>query len=260
MRKVAASLLFGVALLFARASAAQAPADDSSKIKKEGAAEGSVTAPLCVGTAFNATLTDPIDTGKAKTGDVVTSAVAEDVSYERTVVFPKGTKIVGHIIRATSGRGRAGSALFLQFEKAVLEDGEEITVNAGIQALAVTPATPQLPDSRAIPEKQAASEIAVQEGALQTAPVQVVSTIYDAPAKQWRDPLSPLPQGEVNAEGLFTPDSRGAFGRPDIRIYTPTSEGSQGTVLLSVKKHLRLDGGTHLLLVVQPPAMSAPGQ
>lgn len=259
MRKVAASLLLGLALLFASASAAQTPADVGPKIKKDGAAESAVTAPLCVGTAFNATLTDPIDTGKAKTGDVVTAAVAEDVSYERTVVLPRGTKIVGHIIRATSGRGRAGSALFLQFEKAVLEDGEEIMVNAGIQALAVTPA-PQLPDSRAIPEKKAASEIAVQEGALQTAPVQVVSTIYDAPPKQWHDPLSPLPQGEVNAEGLFTPDSRGAFGRPDIRIYTPTSEGSQGTVLLSVKKHLRLDGGTHMLLVVQPPAMSAPGQ
>jgi hypothetical protein len=176
-------------------------------------------------------------------------------------VFPKGTKIVGHIIRATSGgRGRAGSALFLQFEKAMLQDGEEVMVTAGIQALGVTPATPQLPESGAALEKQAPSEIPTQEGAGETAPVQVVSTIYDAAPRQWRDPLSPLPQGEINSDGLFTPDSKGAFGRPDVKIYTPTSEGSQGTVLLSAKKHLHLDGGTRLLLVVQPPATSATGQ
>jgi len=52
---------------------------------------------------------------------------------------------------------------------------------------------------------------------------------------------------------MFTPDSKGAFGRPDLKVYTPTSEGSHGTVLLSAKKHMRLEGGTRLLLVVQPP-------
>ena len=50
-----------------------------------------------------------------------------------------------------------------------------------------------------------------------------------------------------------SPESKGAFGRPDLKIYTPTSEGSHGTVLLSAQKNLRLDSGTHLLLVVQPP-------
>jgi hypothetical protein len=38
-----------------------------------------------------------------------------------------------------------------------------------------------------------------------------------------------------------------------MKVYTPTSEGSHGTVLLSAKKHMHLDGGTRLLLVVQPP-------
>ena len=53
---------------------------------------------------------------------------------------------------------------------------------------------------------------------------------------------------------MFTPESKGAFGRPDVKVYTPTSEGSHGTVLLSSKKYMHLDGGTRLLLVVQPPA------
>jgi hypothetical protein len=38
-----------------------------------------------------------------------------------------------------------------------------------------------------------------------------------------------------------------------LKVYTPTSEGSHGTVLLSSKKNMHLDAGTHLLLVVQPP-------
>jgi len=46
--------------------------------------------------------------------------------------------------------------------------------------------------------------------------------------------------------------SKGAFGRPDVKVYTPTSEGSHGTVLLRRKRHA--SGERHaLLLVVQPP-------
>jgi hypothetical protein len=52
---------------------------------------------------------------------------------------------------------------------------------------------------------------------------------------------------------MFTPESKGAFGRPDVKVYTPTSEGSHGTVLLSAKKNMHLESGTRLLLVVQPP-------
>ena len=68
---------------------------------------------------------------------------AEDVSYQRSMIFPKGTKIVGHIVKVTaSGKGRSGSAIFVQFDKIVMKDGQEVILNAGIQALAVaSPAT-----------------------------------------------------------------------------------------------------------------------
>jgi hypothetical protein len=38
-----------------------------------------------------------------------------------------------------------------------------------------------------------------------------------------------------------------------VKVYTPTSKGSHGTVLLSAKKQMHLQSGTRLLLVVQPP-------
>ena len=258
MTKIAATLLFAGALLMGGYSVAQTPLESAPKIKKDEAPSVPVTVPLSVGTAFNTTLQDNIDTRKAKAGDLVTATVAEDVSYEQSVVFPKGTKVVGHIVRATSGgHGRAGSALFIQFDKAVLQNHEEVILNAGIQALAVNTMAPSPVEGDATnPDNQDKSSrdalLPVEEQA-PTTEAQVVSTIYDAPVRRLRDPLSPLPQGELNSDGLFTPDSTGAFGRPDLKVYTPTSDGSHGTVLISTKKNMHLDSGTRLLLVVQPP-------
>ena len=266
MRKFAAIALAASALLITKANAAQGPElDVAKKVTKEQAPPAPVTAPLCVGTAFNAVLTDDLDTRKARPGDTVTAETAEDVAYQRSVVFPKGTKIVGHIVRATSGgRGRAGSALFVQFDKALLKNGEEVILNAGIQALAVGSVAP-LSDTEG---KDGATSAGVNGPAEPSGPVAeptsaeptndgalIVSTVYDNPRSKLRAPLfaAPAAEGELDSNGLFTPDSKGAFGRPDVKVYTPTSQGSRGTVLLSAKKQMRLQSGTRLLLVVQPP-------
>jgi hypothetical protein len=268
MLKFAASLLLTGALLALGASA-QTPPDLLASAKKQATGNQTppapVVAPLCVGTAFNATLDDTLDTRKTRAGDAVTAEATEDVAYERSVIFPKGTKIVGHVVRVTSGgRGRAGSAIFIQFDKAVLKDGQEVVLNAGIQALAVGTVAP-LPTDADAPKNL--------ESAPHTVPVEnnsgnpaagsdalVVSTIYEAPRSTLRAPLAAAPaaEGEFTSDGVFTPDSKGAFGRPDLKVYTPTSEGSHGTVLLSAKKNMHLDSGTHLLLVVQPPPTGEP--
>ena len=268
MRKFAVTMLVASALLIPNAGAAQEPELDLAvkKVTKEQAPPAPVTAPLCIGTAFNAVLTNELDTRKARPGDTVTAETAEDVAYQRSVVFPKGTKIIGHIVRATSGgRGRTGSALFVQFDKVVLKDGQEVILNAGIQALAVgsvptqsdTDATKEGTASAALnspaeslsPAAEPTSAEPTNEGTL------VVSTVYDSPRSKLRAPLyaAPAAEGELDSNGMFSPDSKGAFGRPDVKVYTPTSEGSHGTVLLSAKKQMHLQSGTRLLLVVQPP-------
>jgi hypothetical protein len=166
-------------------------------------------------------------------------------------------------VRATAGgHGRAGSALFIQFDKAVLKDGEEVILNAGIQALAVGTVPPVLSDTERTTEGETSQEQSASsvEPSANSSPAEsatdalVVSTIYDTPRPATRGPLfaATAAQGELNSDGLFTPESKGAFGRPDIKVYTPTSDGSHGTVLLSVKKNMHLESGTRLLLVVQP--------
>jgi hypothetical protein len=258
MIKFAASLLFAGVLLALTASAQNPPDLQPSAKSDVTQAPAPVIAPLGVGTAFNATLDDTLDTRKTKAGDAVTAEASEDVSYQRCVVFPKGTKITGHVVRVTSGgRGSAGSAIFIQFDKATVKDGQEVILNAGIQALAVGTVAPMpsaTPKSKstapqAVPVVEDDSESVVSSDAV------VVSTLYQAPRSTLRAPLTPgsASEGEFTSDGLFSPGSKGAFGRPDLKVYTPTSEGSHGTVLLSSKKNMHLDAGTHLLLVVQPP-------
>ncbi|HEY4818226.1 MAG TPA: hypothetical protein VIH67_12400 [Candidatus Acidoferrum sp.] len=269
MKKLLAVFAMAGALLIPKAgAAAQGPDLDlrAKKAVKEQTPPAPVMVPLCVGTAFNAILTGELDTRKARPGDVVTAEVAEDVSYQRSVVFPKGTKVMGHIVRATSGgHGRAGSALFIQFDKALLKDGQEVILNAGIQALAVGTVAPLSDAERSSKDSTSAALNAPVESGIEgvepasTAAANdsliVSGATYEAPRRGLRPPLfaAPAAEGELNSDGMFTPESKGAFGRPDVKVYTPTSEGSHGTVLLSAKKQMRLESGTRLLLVVQPP-------
>jgi len=74
------------------------------------------------------------------------------------------------------------------------------------------------------------------------------TTVADLPAQRI--------EGGLDRQGRFTVDSKGAFYEPNMRIFTPVSEGSHGTVLIGTKKSVRLEAGTHLLIVIQPPASS----
>jgi hypothetical protein len=264
MMKFAAGLLFAGALLGLAGNAkAQTPPEIQKDTKVVASTEtpAPVIAPLGVGTAFNASLEETLDTRRTKAGDAVVAEAAEDVYYQRSMIFPKGTKIVGHVVKVTSGgKGRTGSAVFVQFDKAVMKDGQEVIFYAGIQALAVTAAIP--PESaKNAADAQAGAVENDNEGNDTEGNDTVVTTTYQEP-QTLRTPLAPgvVAEGKFTSDGLFSSDSKGAFGRPDLKMYTPTSEGSHGTVILSSKKSLHLDPGTHLLLVVQPPpSADSPG-
>src|SRR5258707_12281196 len=120
MRKFAAVFVMAGALLVPRAGATQGPDLDLTAKAKSQTPAAPVTAPLSIGTAFNATLVDVIDTRRAKPVDPVTAEVVENGTSERRGIFPKGTKGVRQILPATSGgRGAPGPALFVRFDKAI---------------------------------------------------------------------------------------------------------------------------------------------
>ncbi|MGA2422223.1 MAG: hypothetical protein ABSG69_19275 [Candidatus Acidiferrum sp.] len=235
-----------------------------------------VVCPLSVGTAFNAKLVETVDARRNKAGDKFTAETTETVRYGRSVILPRGTVIEGHVVRKSiSTHGPDRAALFLQFDKAILKNGQETVMNAGIQAMAVganpsggieTASAGEDPDADAPPMRNElpagnrtfpldanlnADGTAKNMVAVSRAPDETRAPIADEPAADL-----PVTQGTFTKHGLLTSDSKGALGAPDIRIYTPLSEGSDGTVLMSTKKNVHLERGTRLLIVIQPPRVA----
>ena len=221
-----------------------------------------VSLPLCIGTTINATLVGELDVEKAKPGDTVTAIATEPVMYGRSAVIPKGTKLVGHVVRSGSDTdGDGASALFLQFDRAIFKNGQVGEMNAGIQALAASNATGTKPENENLMDtplqQRNNSEFSTD---VSTRNVMVVPSTYSTPRASSRG-AEPHPEdvveGGLTPQGKFTPDSKGSFGMDDVKVYTPLSEGSHGTVLMSQDNPLHLANGTKLLLVVQPPAKGA---
>jgi len=283
------SMVIAAALLLAATLSAQqapAPASATSAAPKSDTTQGEkspdtkstktgVVCPLSVGTAFNAKLLESVDARRNKAGDKFTAETIETVRYGRSVIFPRGTIIEGHVVRRSiSTHGSDRSALFLQFDKAILKNGQEAVMNAGIQAMAVGP-NPQAPVETAVledpdAEAPARSEAPANPRALPLdanlnadgTPKNMVAVSHepsDTHAVMIRPPAVELPltQGAFTKYGLLTSDSKGALGAPDIRIYTPLSEGSDGTVMMSTKKNVHLERGTRILIVIQPPRVEA---
>jgi hypothetical protein len=248
-------VVFVAAALVVPLGNAQTPPDIASEARKPNAVPEPVIAPFCVGTVFNAMLLTSLDAARNKAGDPVTAEITETVTYERSVIFPRGTKVYGHLVRASSTRSGKGSALFVRFDKAVLKSGQEVMMNAGIQALVTGRKAVNADASAAETQRSPRNEYGSRN--VPTPTVLPASQELQPRAGAQESGLQPA-QGSVSKNGMITPESQGALGSPNIKVYTPLSEGSDGTVLLSDGKTMRLDAGTKLLLVVQPPPEADP--
>ncbi len=219
-----------------------------------------VTIPLSTGTAINASLVGSLDSEKSKPGDVVNAIVSEPVVYQRSVLLPKGSRIVGHVVR-TGSDGDQSAALFVEFDRVILKNGQTAELNAGIQALAPAGAQPTIPSREKYEESRLDGTLRMSPG-IGTAGNPgnaVVPSTYTMPRRTEAMPDLPSTsgvEGGLDRKGLFTPDSKGAFSEPNLRVFTPVSEGSHGTVIVGAKQNIHLENGTHLLIVVQPPAPS----
>jgi hypothetical protein len=135
-----------------QSSASVSAGRDGAAAQHEGSAAAGVhsehaNAGAAQGGEMNATLTKPVDARRAKPGDEVTATLAQDAHGSGDVMFRRGTKLVGHVTEAqphgrksdsasASGTGSAESRLGIVFDKAILEGGREVPVNATIQAIA----------------------------------------------------------------------------------------------------------------------------
>src|ERR1700681_1996538 len=245
---------------------------------------GQANAALASGTAFNAALSSPIDSKKCKPGDPVNAHSTEAVKSEGKMVIPKGSKLVGHVTQASArGKGESESSLGIVFDKAILKNGQEIPLNAGIQAIASAESSASAAGSDmdamgGVGASAAGSGMAGGRGALGG----VTSTAGGAAgtvtntaanvggvaggtvnsAANAGGSIAGTSKGAVgglNTAGQLTSNSQGVFGLNGLNLSAAASNATQGSVITSAGKNVHLDSGTRMLLVSQAQAGAQDG-
>lgn len=220
---------------------------------------------LASGTTVNAELSASIDSKKAKAGDSVMAQVIEAVKEDGKTLIPKGTKIVGHVTQASArSKGDAESSLAIRFDKAVLKNGQEITLSVWIRAIAVEPRNVYQPGPEqstiagtpaAGQSPMGASHSTMSGPPAATAPPVGASTDTGAGSERTAGAA-----GGLNSAGQLAANSRGVFGLEGVQLSTDASSTAQGSLISSSGKNLHLDSGTRLLLAVLADASTTPNK
>ena len=245
------------------------------------AQNGQANGSLASGTAFNAALSSPIDSKKCKPGDAVSAHTTEAVKSEGKTVIPKGTKLVGHVTQASArAKGESESSLGIVFDRAILKNGQEIPLSAGIQAIAAaqsgaSAAGADLDAFGGAGASAGGSGAAGGRGALggvSSAAGGAVGAVTNTAANvggvaggavntaaNAGGSVAGASKGAVgglNAAGQLTSNSQGVFGLNGLNLNAAASNATQGSVITSAGKNVHLDSGTRMLLVSQAQAGS----
>jgi hypothetical protein len=205
------------------------------------------------GTIINAELNGSLDSKKLKPGDAVNAHTANDLkTNDGRIVLPKGTKIIGHVTQASArGAGQPESSLGLLFDKAILKSGQEIPLNAAIQAVGAPPAS-SFDNSTPAGEPLGGTRPAAPGGGVQSGSTASRGGSVNGASSTPNgigDPsvgVAPPDTGNANA-GQWDANTRGVVGMRNLSL-NAAGEG-QGSIIKSTGKNVKLDGGTRLLLV-----------
>lgn len=269
MMSVALVLAMGpMAFAQTAGGSAQASAGASANVnEKQQDPESSIAA----GTALNVQLDGSVDSKKAKTGDQVLARTTGALKTNGKTVLPNGTKLVGHVTRATArAKGDADSTLAVQFDRAVLKGGREIPLQLSVQALAAAESAAAVSGDDLQPMSSAsagASSGAGGRGAVSGVGSTVAGAASGAATTVPRTATNATGAvnstvssatgaaggvgGGLGANGQLTSTSRGVFGLNGVSLTASAANSSEGSVIASTGKNVHLDTGTRMLLVVQ---------
>ncbi len=243
--------------------AAQAPTSEQTPANSSapGPAEAR-TAALPNGTPVNAEMNSSVDSKKVKVGDRVEAHTTEAVKYDGKVIVPRGAKLEGHVTEATArSKGDSGSTLAIQFDKAMLKQGEEISLNVAILAIAA----PQSDFSGGAPGPGRDPMGGVGASAAGGSPMGA-SRPQNPGTGTPADPSGATPGAPVDSttepsgRSQLSANSRGVYGLKDLKLIAASSNTSQATVITSSGKNVHLDSGTRLLLVSQAGVPATPAK
>lgn len=259
----------GLAILIGAILAAGSAAQSQS-----GAQAVRSSSSLASGTTLNAELSAPVDSKKAKSGDAVMAHITEAVKADGKKVIPKDAKLVGHVTQASArAKGDPESALGIQFDKAVLKNGQELPLRVWIRAMAAEPRGVYQPGpnqdvatgvgSAAAAGSPMGASRSTMGGSPAAAGPPVGAATHTASGDGGSASAAektPGAAGGLNAAGQLTADSRGVFGMDGVHLATDASNPTQGSLITSSGKNVHLDSGTRLLLVFLAEVSTAPNK
>jgi hypothetical protein len=223
-------------------SAAPAQAQPSGKF------DPSQISQIPAGTTIPAELDKSLDAKKRKAGDPVVAKVSQDLLSNGQVAIPRGTKITGHITEAKArDKGDSESSLGIAFDRMSIKDANEVPLQATIQAIS-KPMQTAFPSSGPMSDgSPGGAGPPGSTGGMGGPPRGNTAGSYPQGGGMptTSEPTNASPTGP----GALSPNSQGVIGMEGITL-SPASDASQGTVIRSEGKNLKLDSGTQLILRV----------
>jgi hypothetical protein len=188
-----------------------------------------------------------LDTKNASLNQELTLRTITDVILDGVVVIPTGSKVVGHVVEfATKGKESQQSILAIVIDKAMLENGREIPLQAIIAAVAA-------PEDGALPSDPT-------YGMMHSNEPKMVATgprAGDLSASSKADSTAAVSTARINGEMrkdlLLNSDSNGAIGFSGLSLTWRLDSPPPVSVFSSNNKEIKLEAGTQMLLRMAPP-------
>ena len=226
------------------------------------------SADISGGTKIDATLANSLDAKKNKPGDRVEARTAQDVKQDGKVVLKKGTRLVGHLTEVQArSKEQAQSQLGIVFDHALTNGGQEIPLNASIQALAAARSSV---DAAAGSDDLIASGGGVGSasgaahgggglvGGVASTAGATAGTVMNTASSASANAAGNLGTatrstgavGGLTSTGRLASNSSGVFGLEGLSINSAASSATQGSAIVSSTKNVHLESGTQMLLSV----------
>ena len=188
-----------------------------------------------------------LDTKNASLNQELTLRTITDVILDGVVVIPTGSTVLGHVVEfATKGKESQQSILAIVIDKAMLENGREIPLQAIIAAVAA-------PEDGALPSDPTYGMMHSNE------PKMVANgpRAGDLSASSKADSTAAVSTAKINGEMrrglLLNNDSNGAIGFSGVSLTWRLDSPPAVSVFSSKNKEISLDAGTQVLLRMAPP-------
>jgi len=188
-----------------------------------------------------------LDTKNASVNQELTLRTITDVTVNGIVVIASGSTVVGHVVEsATKGKESQQSILAIVIDKAVLENGRQIPLQAIIAAVAA-------PQDSALPADPTYGMMHSNE------PKMVASgpRAGDLSASSKADSTAAVSTAKINGEMrkglLLNTDSNGAIGFSNLSLTWRLDSPPPVSVFSSNNKEITFEAGTQVLLRMAPP-------